>query len=118
TAGTDPTWIPRVFPEYEQSSVVYEAYDARRLDQGAYFVVAFPGPYEEIPDLSIMSEDRVDIGFVRCGSMVLHPEGKEPVETDGHVCFRTSGDYSVSVLATSLDMENTAALVDEFWALQ
>ena len=53
TAGTDPTWIPREFPEYERSSVVYEAYDARSLDQGAYFVVAFPGPYEEIPDLSI-----------------------------------------------------------------
>ena len=126
---TDPTWVARTLPEYDAQDVLWEYYDARTLDRGLISVVALRGPVDDLPDRNAVGhfDDWTLQDQVQCSPLWLGPpksyEGDldlpdEPVKTDGHVCWRSSGDFSVSVLTTRHDLDETTSLVNEFWAAQ
>ncbi len=78
----------------------------------------YPDAYTDLPDLSTTAEDRITIGDVRCGALILSSPGLDPVESDGHVCWRSSGSFSVSVTTVNGSAQVTADLVDEMWSQQ
>ncbi len=86
---------------------------------GAWSVTALRGPYTALPDLSAASDDRVTVGDVRCGRTVIGgSDGPPETEVAGHTCWRTSGDFSVSVLTVLSDLDETVSLVNEYWESQ
>ena len=127
--GTDPTWTSRVLPQYGPDEVLWEYYDARAMDRGLISVVAIKGPVEDLPDRKSVGhfEDWTLHGLVQCSPLwigtVDDSQGDtdlpdEPVKSDGHVCWQSSGDFSASVLTSHHDLDETVSLTTEFWSTQ
>ena len=120
--------MQRTLPEYKDEDVLFKYYNASGTDHGLISVVALRGPVDDLPDRdSVGHADEWTLqGLVQCSPLWIGPgEGAgalgvagEPVRLDGHVCWRSSGDFSVSVLATHAGLAQTASLVDEFWSTQ
>jgi len=128
--GTGDSWVSDTLPQYSSYDVLFEYYDARSTDHGLISVVALRGPVDDLPDRKTLVGDPKEWTTqegVQCSPMYITNTVKEdlpvdlpegPVKTDGHVCWQTSGDFSVSILTTHHDLEETRSLVNEFWATQ
>jgi len=121
--GTDKSWVSRTLPQYSASDVLFEYYNALSMDRGLISVVALRGPVEDLPDRENAAGEPSQWtvkGTAQCSPLFVGKDlgPGEPVRANGHVCWRTSGDFSASVLTTNHDLEETRALVDEFWATQ
>jgi hypothetical protein len=89
-------------------------------EQGLVTVVALRGPVEDLGDRKGATGDPDEwtvVGDAQCGP-VYYNVGDRSTKGDGHVCWRSSGDFSMSVLTTQQDAATTADLLDEMWAAQ
>jgi hypothetical protein len=115
--------VSRTLPQYSASDVLFEYYDARSTGHGLISLVALRGPVEDLPDReNAVGEPHewTAEGTVQCSPLYVGKDiGQDrPVKGNGHVCWRTSGEFSASILTTSHSLEETKALVGEFWATQ
>jgi hypothetical protein len=114
----DPTWARRSLPTYDPDDVLLQYYVSP--DQGLVSVVALRGPVEDLGDRKGATGDPGEwnvIGDAQCGPL-YHNVGERSTKGDGHVCWRSSGDFSMSVLTAKQDAVTTARLLDEMWAAQ
>ncbi|MEO8328554.1 MAG: hypothetical protein ABI586_00990 [Candidatus Nanopelagicales bacterium] len=129
TSPPDRSWLLGTLPQYDSEDVLWKYYDARAQDGGVISVIALRGPAEDLPDPDALghSEDWTLQDVVECGRIWVDPiKGydvpgdlpDEPVKTDGHLCWRSSGNFSVSVLTFRQGLTETASLVNEFWTTQ
>jgi hypothetical protein len=114
----DATWVPRTLPSYDVDDVLFQYYVSPPY--GLLSAVALRGPAEDLPD-RVGATGPVDewtvIGDVQCSPLYL-TVGDHSTKGDGSVCWRSSGDFSLSILTTKQDVETTADLVNAMWALQ
>ena len=121
--GWSESWVSDTLPKYSADDVLFKYYDGRSTDHGLISVVALRGPVDDLPDrenaVGEPNEWTVD-GTVQCSPLYLGKDlgPEEPVKANGHVCWKTSGAFSTSVLTTDHNLEETTALVNEFWQTQ
>lgn len=114
----DPTWVRRSLPDYDPDDVLFQYYVSP--DKGLVSVVALRGPVEDLGDRKEATGDPgewIIVGDAQCGPLYYNV-GERSTKGDGHVCWRSSGDFSMSVAATKQDAATTASLLDEMWAAQ
>lgn len=129
TSATDRSWLVQILPQYDSEDVLWTRYDAPAQDASVISVIALRGPANGLPDPDAHghSEDWMLPDLVECSPVRVGPikdydgaldSPDEPVKTDGHVCWRSSGSFSVSVVTFTQGLAETASLVNEFWASQ
>jgi len=105
---------------HPDSDMVFQQYvGGDVVDRSILHYIAVTGPEDHLPDL-IMVKGYVSVmGDVACSRPYIGeglPQVDEPVQMDdGSICWRSSGDFSISVLSLHGDFGATAAAVNEAW---
>ena len=107
-----PTGQPTVFQYYLGT--------AAQPVQGLLSLIATAGPADQLPDRAGARGKLTTFGVVRCGQFYsdIRESGHYEELGEAVVCWRTSGTFSLSILATQVPQEELAQIVNEAWAAQ
>jgi hypothetical protein len=117
--GVDPqpqSWFSEVLPGYPAGDARLTYYRGPS-GTGVASAMAIRGPYTDLPDLTSTEAERTNVGDVQCAKTVFDG-ANGPTEMPGYACWRTSGDFSVSVLTDFGQLDQVVSLVNELWDSQ